>query len=203
MSGEAAPSVREAVARQWSGTEDLILRVDDPHHRAILENYRMHSMLELCERFDEILAPDLTVAEPVYWISTPEGRTVYEGHDAVRDLFYGAMASAGGTFLTKEHERIAVADWGFSQEQFVHYHMSAEAASRRGYDIDDWEAVYVEDRWTSMQWHYTADAKLIGEHVYRAPISSFRKVPPTEFLTVAQVREVLDPVIARGNFRQD
>ena len=38
--------------------------IDNPHHRAILKNYRMHGLLEVAGRYEDLLAPDKTVEEP-------------------------------------------------------------------------------------------------------------------------------------------
>jgi len=191
------------ITRCMAVAESVIMRLDSPHHRAILENYRLHSMLELSGRFDEILSPELTVDHPVYRINTPDGTRIYDGRDSVRNAFYGALTVANGTYLLKEQEHIAVADWGFSQEQLVHYPVSGAAARAQGHDVDDLNAMYVEDRWVSMQWHYTPSAKLIGEHVYRASPHAVRKLPASDFPTVDEVREKLAPIIAAGRFRRD
>jgi hypothetical protein len=191
------------ITRCMAMAESLIAKLDNRHHRRILENYRMHAFLELSGRFEEIMSPELTVDQPIYRINTPEGVRVYDGRDAVLNEFYGALARAKGTYIRKEQEHIAVADWGFSQEQLVHYPMSGAAAKALGHEVDDLDAMYVEDRWVSMQWHYTPDAKLIGENVYRAPVHSFRKVPSERFPTQEEVRAALAPLIAEGAFRKD
>ncbi len=149
---------------------------------------------------EELMAPEMMAPHPQYRISDEAGRRVYDGWDAVRGLYEG-MKSIGATFFRKMEESIAVADWGFSNEQFYFQYMSGAEARRRGCDIDDVEATYAAGRWTSMHWHYTPDARLIGEHIFKAPFEVVQKVPGDQLLTLAEVRETLAPIIAKGSLR--
>lgn len=198
MEPPAKAEQQRQLASQWAGTEELIRKTADPHHRAILENYRRHAMLEICQRIDELMAPDMMVEHPVYILSSIHGRRVYDGWDVVRNDFYGAMERGGATLFRKEQEHVAVADWGFSNEQLIHHYIPGPEAKRRGHDIDDLDATYVESRWSSQHWHFTSDARLIGEHVYHSRPISFEKVNSSRVLTLAEIREVLEPIIAQG-----
>jgi hypothetical protein len=201
---EHTPRRREPeLARIFQAVERLIDELERPHHIAILENYRMHAMLEYCGRFDELLDPAMTVEHPVYRISTPLGYRRYDGMDAVRNEFYGPLAAAGMTVQTKEQEYVAVADWGMSQEQLVHQHLTGRAAAAKGHDVDDLDGYYIEDHWTSMYFLYTPDARLLGEHIYHSPAVRLRKVMPDEFHTLDELQAALEPLIAAGRHRKD
>jgi hypothetical protein len=189
--------------RIFSAAERLIDELDNPLHIAIMENYRMHAMLEYCGRFDELLAPTMTVEHPVYRICTPQtGYRVYEGMDQVRNEFYAPLVQRGQTVQTKEQEHIAVNDWGFSQEQFVHQHLRGRAAMAKGHDIDDPDGYYVEDHWTSMYFIYNEQARLIGEHIYHSPATDLHEVSRDEFYDLEQLRAILEPKIAAGPHRR-
>jgi hypothetical protein len=195
--------VAHELAGIFSAAERLIDELDNPLHIAIMENYRMHAMLEYCGRFDELLAPSMTVEHPVYRICTPQtGYAVYEGMDEVRNKFYAPLKERGQTVQTKEQERIAVNDWGFSQEQFVHQHLTGRAAAAKGHDIDELDGFYIEDHWTSMYFIYNSEARLIGEHIYHSPATDLRKISRDEFYDLEQLRAILEPIIANGPHRK-
>ena len=48
---------------------ELLKVTENTHHRAILENYRRHIHLELAEQYEQIVAPDMMVDDPVYRIN--------------------------------------------------------------------------------------------------------------------------------------
>jgi hypothetical protein len=195
--------VTSELARIFSAVEKVIDDLNNPRHIAILENYRMHAMLEYCGRFDELLSPMMTVEHPVYLINNPQvGHRVYDGMDAVRNEFYAPMVTAGMTVQTKEQEHIAVTDWGFSQEQLVHQHLTGRAAVAKGHNVDDLDGFYVEDHWTSMYFIYADDVRLIGEHIYHSPAVSLRKVARDEFYTLDELQAALTPLIAAGPYRK-
>jgi hypothetical protein len=195
--------VGDELANIFSAAEALIDQLDSPHHIAIMENYRMHAMLEYCGRFAELLAPAMTIEHPVYRICTPQtGYRVYDGMAEVRDEFYAPLVERGQTVQTKEQELIAVNDWGFSQEQFVHQHLRGYAAKAKGHDVEDLDGYYIEDHWTSMYFIYNEEARLIGEHIYHSPATDLRKISRDEFYDLEQLRAVLEPKIAAGPHRR-
>ncbi|MCV7149969.1 hypothetical protein [Mycolicibacterium pyrenivorans] len=195
----------EELANIFSAAERLIDQLDNPLHIAIMENYRMHAMLEYCGRFEELLAPEMTIERPVYRICTPQtGYRVYDGMDEVRNEFYAPLVEHGQTVQTKEQEHLAVNDWGFSQEQFVHQHLRGRAARTKGHDIDDrdLDGYFIEDHWTSMYFIYNDEARLIGEHIYHSPATDLREITVDEFYDLEQLRAVLEPKIAAGPHRR-
>ncbi len=46
--------------------DDLIDTLENPRHRKILINYRRHGLLEVSGRYEELLAPNMTVPHPHY-----------------------------------------------------------------------------------------------------------------------------------------
>jgi hypothetical protein len=195
--------VKFDITKYMRTAELLIDELENPHHRTILENYRMHGFLEMSGRHNEIFDPLLTVEHPVYRVVSPEGGLqIYDGLIAVRDGFYGPAAQMEAAVFTKEHERLAVADWGLSQEALIHSHMPGRAAAAKGFEVADLDATYVVDRWLSAHWDYTPDGRLIGEHLYWSPTTGFSQVPAVEFLSIHEVRRRLAPLIAAGPHRK-
>ncbi|APZ50805.1 hypothetical protein [Salipiger abyssi] len=96
--------------------------------------------------------------------------------------------------MTLTDETIIVNDGGFASEAVYHTFMPAEAAIAKGYEVDDIDATYVEDRWTCMLWPYSADGRMMGEHVYTAK-GELRKCPPDEVITMEEAKEKLTPMI--------
>ena len=183
--------------------EGLIDKIENLHHRAILENYRMHAMLEVSGRYEEVLSPALTVEQPFYRVSTPEdGFREYDGMDAVHDLVYKPLADGEAAVFTKEREKLAVADWGFSQEYLIHNHLSGRAAIAKGLNVANVDAFYVESRWLSAHWEYDPSARLIGEHLYYSAPVSVKEVRKEDFLSPDNVRARLAPIIAAGPYRK-
>jgi hypothetical protein len=175
--------------------DTMIPQLTNQRHRAILQNYRKHAMLEVTGRYSEIFTPEMTVDEPFYRVARPGNFMELDGSAAVQD-FYGTLVSNETTVMMLENERIAVADWGFASEALYNTFMPARAALARGHRIDDPDATYIEACWRCMIWPYDDQCRMIGEHVYSAPTSTIRKCPADEVLTLKEVQETLAPLIA-------
>jgi hypothetical protein len=127
--------------QSMSAVDELIERTENPHHRAILENYRRHVYLEVSGRLDDILAPDMTVEHPVYRISWGRGDViVLDGADEVR-AFYESLGKAGAVLWNTE-EQLAVADWGFASELTLNQLVPGSAIAAEGDAVDDEDAIY-------------------------------------------------------------
>lgn len=173
----------------------LLETTENPHHRAILENYRRHAMLEVCGRWREILTPDMTVAEPVYIVHSKTGAALLDGHAAVAGLYESYYDTDSCTILL-EDEVLIVGDWGFSSEAMSHRLWRGKWLREQGEDIDDPEAWYIASNMTGMFWPYSRDAKMMGEHVYRGGKRTIRKAEPHEVIRRDEVNRVLTPLIA-------
>lgn len=183
--------------------ETLMPTLSSPRHRAILNNYRKHAMLEVSGRYHEIFTPDLAVDQPIYRVAGIE----LNGRNAVLGL-YKSLVDTKVNIMMLEHERIWVNDWGFASEALFHTYMSGHSALgnlpgrpegvRAQYQkvVDDLDAIYVESRWLSMMWPYDEQCRMIGEHVYPAEHSVLVKCPPEEVITQKEVEDTLAPLIA-------
>jgi hypothetical protein len=168
-------------------TAELVEQTSKPLHRAMLLNFWRHVHLEGMGEFEKIVAPDMMVDEPVYrvtWGATPAVITGKEGVVA----FYNAV---GDSVLWHSDDRLAVADWGISDE--ITFHQLAKGADLRvvGYDVpDDAELYHVSSR-QSFIWPYDDQARLVGEHLYEDKTSlEIEEVSPDEAITPARVREI-------------
>ncbi|NDZ18956.1 hypothetical protein C7T35_21790 [Variovorax sp. WS11] len=170
----------------------LLPKLTNPRHKAIISNYRRHALLEVCGFYEEILAPDMTVEEPDYWLY--QGGTIhYKGMEKVRAL-YKSLVDTNTCVMMLEDEHLMVDDWGFTSESTFHTFMPAWIAASRGAEVDDLGATYIATARYGMHWPYDAQARMIGEHVYMGG-TTFRKCPPAEVMTLEEVRATLAPLI--------
>lgn len=174
-----------------------LARLDNPRHRAIAANYRLHAMLEVSGRWPEIFVPSLTVERPFYRVAGPEGVLELEGAEAVQTFYQGLQATET-TVMILEHEHLVIDDGGFASEALYHTFMTGAAAQARGHADADPAATYVEHRWVCMIWPYDAQGRMIGERVYPAPTASLTECRGEQFLTLADARRAFDPLIAEA-----
>lgn len=187
------PTLEELLAGFESRQHDY-LQEPNPHRRRILLNYNLHAALELSGRWEEILDPALTVEQPMYEYF--QLGISYHGAEAVRG-FYSNLMERNATAILAERQQIAVADWGFCAEQTINYYMEEPMA--RGHGIPAIEGMYyVLHRQAVMAWHYDAEARLIGERVYHASHSSYSEIEQSQYLSTADIREILRPFVARA-----
>jgi len=168
-------------------TAKLLERTTDPLHRAILLNFWRHVHLEGAGEYDRILASDMTVDNPVYRVTWGANPAVIEGKDGVR-AFYD---SVGEAVLWHSDDRLAVGDWGVSDE--ITFHQLAMGADLRqiGYQVDQADRLYHVSSRQAFIWPYDARARLAGEHLYEDKTSlRIEAVDRSEAITPARVREI-------------
>jgi hypothetical protein len=175
-------------------TAELVERTTDPLHRAILLNFWRHVHLEGAGRFEEIVAPDLMVDNPVYRVTWGANPAVIEGKEGVV-AFYN---SVGEAVLWHSDDRLAVGDWGICDE--LTFHQLAAGADLRaiGYEVDDPGALYHVSSRQAFIWPYDDQARLAGEHLYEDKTSlEIEEVDPSEAITPARVREIHSEQLAK------
>lgn len=184
-----------ALERMFDNTDALLEKSEDPLHRKILINWRRHSCLEIMGRYQEIFAPDLTVAHPVYRVHTDDsGTVVLDGREAVEG-FYRDLTQAGASVMVGADDHIAVNDWGFTIESDFHNFVPGKLLAFMGVDVDDQEATYVINYQQAMVWHYTDDGLLIGENIYGGS-RTITKPDPEDVITLADAVRILTPILA-------
>lgn len=89
--------------------DKLLETTENPRHRFILQAFGRHRYLEVAGRYEEILAPDMTIADPVYRFRYTDLEFELRGQDQVRSL-YRMWAETNQAIFFPEHEEVAVAD---------------------------------------------------------------------------------------------
>ena len=168
-------------------TAELLEQTTKPLHRAILLNFWRHVHLEGAGDYERILAADTMVDEPVYRVTWGASPAVIRGKEGVL-AFYRAV---GESVLWHSDDRLAVADWGISDE--ITFHSLARGADLQaiGYDVESPDALYHTASRQSFVWPYDSQARLAGEHLYEDKTSlEIEEVSPDEAITPARVREI-------------
>ncbi len=139
-------------------TAELLEQTTEPLHRAILLNFWRHVHLEGAGEYEQILAPDMMVDEPVYRVTWGANLAVIEGKEGVL-AFYN---SVGESVLWHSDDRLAVGDWGVCDE--ITFHQLARGADLRavGYDVENADALYHAASRQAFIWPYDSRARLAG-----------------------------------------
>ena len=143
--------------------------------------------LEGAGDYERIVAPDMMVDEPVYRVTWGANPAVITGKEGVL-AFYN---SVGESVLWHSDDRLAVGDWGVSDE--ITFHILARGTDLRaiGYDVDDPDLLYHAASRQAFIWPYDSRARLAGEHLYEDKTSlTIEEVSPEEAITPSRVREI-------------
>jgi hypothetical protein len=170
--------------------QDTARALQDPHQRAILENYVEHVALEYAGRASEILSPVRTVEHPVYHVQlgTEDTRT-YDGPDAVRTFYHNLEV------VLNQDERLAVADWGFASHSIINIFTPGASLVERNVAIDDPGATYLVSVPIAMFWNYDSRARLIGEDIWECEKATITKLDPSEVVTFEQRAAMVRPFL--------
>jgi len=124
---------------------------------------------------------------PVYRVTWGANPAVITGKEAVV-AFYNAVSEA---VLWHSDDRLAVADWGISDE--ITFHQLARGADLRplGYDVPSDDGLYHVSSRQSFIWPYDERARLAGEHLYEDKTSlQIEAIDPAEAITPERVRAI-------------
>jgi hypothetical protein len=177
----------QAIYDCMSPTAELLEQTTEPLHRAMLLNFWRHVHLEGAGEYEQILASDMTVDEPVYRVTWGANPAVITGKDGVL-AFYN---SVGEAVLWNSDDRLAVGDWGICDE--LTFHQIARGADLRaiGYEVGDPDVLYHTSSRQAFIWPYDSQARLAGEHLYEDKTSlTIEEVSADEAVTPARVREI-------------
>jgi hypothetical protein len=172
------------------------------HRKAILENYFHHVALEYNGRVEELLGPDMAIAEPIYNARlgvSPRAET-FAGRAAVLGFYSGLNEE---TVLTNHDERLAVADWGFASYNTFNQWTTGKHLASMGLKPDklDLTAHYRVSRPIGMFWNYTPDAKLIGEDVFELSAPTVEIIDAAEAPTWEEVRNAVKRFLPESKLR--
>ena len=177
--------------------EALLAETAKPLHRAILKNYLRHALLEISGDWDQILVPELTIAEPVYRVSERGRVHVLTGHAAV-ERFYREVHATGQHGMAARTLNLAVGDFGVITEAVWH-HMPPGATLVGELPDADPHAHYLVSHHIMQNFAYSSDVTLIGERVYDDPTSyRYEKLAPAGVVTPESACAQLAPFLARA-----
>jgi hypothetical protein len=172
-------------------------KTENPHHRAILKNFLHHLTLEVSGKYKEILVPELTVEHPVYRMCSKGTTTILDGMQAVYD-FYHAVAESGQCVMGSVEEDLYVSDAGVAGEALYGHILPGNALTPEDVPDLDLDAHYLVTWRIAYTFRYDSDARLLGEYVYDDTDSyTYRKLDPSEVITVEQAAEQLAPILER------
>jgi hypothetical protein len=185
------------VTRWPRSVEAVLEKTENPHHRAILINFLQHLTLEISGKYKEILGPKLTVEHPVYRMCSKGTTTVLDGMQAVYD-FYRTVAETGQCVMGSAEEDLYVSDAGVAGEALYAHILPGNALNADEVPDLDVDAHYLVTWRIAYTFRYDADARLLGEYVYDDTQSyKYRKLDPSEVITVEQAAEQLRPFLER------
>jgi hypothetical protein len=177
----------QAIYDCMTPTARLLEATTNPLHRAMLLNFWRHVLLEGAGRYEEIVAEDMMVDEPVYRVTWGVNPGVISGKEGVL-AFYN---SVGEAVLFHSDDRLSVADWGICDE--ITFHQLTRGGDLRdlGYEIDRDDALYHVSSRQAFIWPYDSRARLAGEHLYEDKTSlQIEEVSPDEAITPARAKEI-------------
>ena len=174
----------------------LIAVTENPRHRYLLQGYDRHRNLEHAGRFEEIFAPEMMVANPVYRFNmSGQPQMVLEGREQVEPL-YRLWAETDQSIFYNESETIAVGDWMVTSTMVGYQQTLGSALVAGGVEADE-DAMYLLRGRVAMIWPYDERGRLIGENVweYDEGEHDLIKLAPDEVLSTERAAELLAPLI--------
>ncbi|MER5371187.1 hypothetical protein [Streptomyces sp. NPDC002722] len=188
-------------AHMFAGLEEQIAETDNPRHRAILKNYRLHGLLEVAGRYQELLAPSMTVEQPHYRLHEGATSVILDGMAEVT-AFYKSLVKANALVMWVTEQDIAVNDRGFSGELEFHHFMPGAMLGDSVFGSvqagNHYTEIYLLKRTLAFAWPYDERGRLIGEHVYEDTASRvIIKPDPPDIITAERAAELLAPQIAK------
>jgi hypothetical protein len=175
--------------------DELLAETDNPRHRAILQNFRRHALLEVAGRWREILTPQMMVDTPVYRINEGGCSLHLTGMGPIGE-FYRDLTDQGLNVFGPIEENMAVADWGLAIESLFGNYIPGHVLAAQGEEIDDPAAHYQLTHYMASFWPYDENCRLLGEHIYEDTASrSIVKLQPDQVITPQRAAELLNPLI--------
>src|SRR5579862_1708646 len=97
------------ITKSNAGIDKLLAVTTNPRHRYILMSYSRHRYLEFSGRYDEVLADDMIVENPMYNLHALGFNTTISGKENIRSL-YKYWAETNQCIFYGENEQVAIAD---------------------------------------------------------------------------------------------
>lgn len=183
------------ITKTNAAVEQLIETTENPRHVWLLHAYNRHRYLEMAGRWEEIFAPEMTVAHPVYNFNVFGIKTVLDGAEAVQAV-YREWAQNNQSIFYAENETLAVGDNMICSTATIYQQTPGAVLVAGGADLDA-NATYLFKNVEHMIWPYDDEGRLVGEDVWEIDESKREIIPldDSEVLTSAMSRRLLDPLI--------
>lgn len=179
-----------------AAVENLLKITTNPHHRAILENQRLHALLEVTGNWEQILTPQMTVEHPHYCHSDGQRTHVYDGLDEVAEFYRGLADSGMAPMFGPIDEQFMVGDWGLAAHGLWGFQLPGSMAAAQGLDVDDLDAHYYMTEMMTYVWPYDENARLVGENILEDPgTREFWKMDPADVITKEEAYAILTPML--------
>jgi acetyltransferase-like isoleucine patch superfamily enzyme len=184
------------ITEQNRAVEHVLEATENPRHRYLLQAYLRHRNLESAGRYQEILAPEMTVEHPFYrfcLIGQPRFRL--DGREAVEALYRHWTETDQCVFYV-EDESVAVGDHLIVGRGISYQQTLGSALAAAGIDADE-DSMYLTKAQIVMIWPYDDQCRLIGEDVWEFDDAQreYIKLDPADVLTAEQAGKLLEPLI--------
>jgi len=205
------------ITKSLDPVQKLLDATTNPRHRFLLMAYLRHLYLEMSGQYDDVLADDMMVENPVYNLHALGFNTTITGKDNVRNL-YKFWAETNQTVFYGENLQVAVADnfialtvqahqqvWGGSilsskALNLLPKGLSSEVLlkmlSLKGMKANP-DCMYLYSNFEETIWPYDDRGRLMREDVLEPDpaAAQITKLDPADVLTTAQAAQLLAPFI--------
>ncbi len=183
------------ITQQNVAVEKLLAQTTNSRHRYLLQAYLRHRYLESAGRYQEILEPELTVANPVYRFSLMgQEPFTLEGREQV-EMLYKHWTDTDQCVFYVEDEMVAVGDHMIVGRGTAYQQTLGSELAAAGVDADP-DAMYLSKSRIAMIWPYDDQCRLLGEDVWEFEGGrEYIKLDPADVLTAQQAGELLAPYI--------
>jgi hypothetical protein len=205
------------ITKSLEPIDTLLTNTTNPRHRYLLLAYTRHLYLEMSGRYDEVLADDMMVENPVYNLHALGFNTTITGKDNVRNL-YKFWADTNQSVFYGENLQVAVADTFVALTVMAHQQvwggsiLSSKALGLlpKGLSSDllldmlkikgmkaEPDCMYLYSNFEETIWPYDDRGRLVREDVLEPlpAAAQITKLAPEEMLTTAQAAALLAPLI--------
>ena len=205
------------ITKSLTPIDDLLAITTKPRHRYLLLAYSRHLYLEMSGRYDDVLADDMMVENPVYNLHALGFNTTITGKDNVRNL-YKFWADTNQSVFYGENLQVAVADnfvaltvqahqqvWGGSilsskalglLPRGLSSALLLDMLKLKGVKAEP-DQMYLYSNFEETIWPYDDRGRLLREDVIEPnpAQAQITKLDPADVLTTAQAAALLAPFI--------
>jgi hypothetical protein len=190
--------VTDEILKQFEKLDAQREALENPFHELILKNFKIHYLLEVTGRADEMLSSKRMIDDPIYRLHEGEVSILLQGKEEVT-TFYHAMRDNKENVLWLPEYDLQVSDWGFSGEVILKGFIPGtglSALQRRNAASYDPATTYLLTRRMGFNFPSAPDGRLAGEFVYTDPSHLIvEALAPEDVITPEEMKELLTPML--------